>query len=333
MAKVPVLCYGLGPIGLGIAELLLSRSGVGVIGAIDIDPSKIGADLGELAGGRRVGVSVTSEVPDAPAGGVAIHATGSRLVEVAPQLESLLAKGWNVVSTCEQLVHPYSVDLATSSRLDKVARSQERTVLGSGINPGFLMDVLALTLTGVCTSVRAVRVSRVVDTNARRIPLQSKAGVGLTREEFEARAKVAGIGHVGLRQSASLIAARLNWRVDEYEEVIEPVIAHAPVETGLGVIAAGAVIGQRQTVTVTSAGREVVRYSLEMSAGSAAGDAIDIEGTPAVHQRIEGGVNGDTGTVAVIANLVPVVAAALPGLLTMADIMQLAAMVDGDGVG
>ncbi|TDE08460.1 dihydrodipicolinate reductase [Jiangella asiatica] len=324
---IPVLGYGLGPIGLGVAALLAGRDGVTLVGAVDIDPDKIGTDLGLLHGGGKNGVRVTSEVPAAPPGGVAVHATGSGLVDVAPQLEELLDRGWNVVSTCEQLVHPWSVDAQVALRLDALAHDRERSVLGSGINPGYLMDTLVLMLTGACTAVRGVHVTRVVDTNARRIPLQVKAGVGLTREEFVRRARHGRLGHVGLRQSAHVVADRLGWRLDGYEERIEPVVAGEPTATGLGVIAPGDVIGQRQRVVATSGGRDVIQYDLEMSAGAEATDVIEIDGEPAVHQRIVGGVNGDVGTVAVIGNLVPVVADARPGLLTMADVVRMAAAV------
>jgi 2,4-diaminopentanoate dehydrogenase len=322
---IPVLCYGLGPIGLAIADVLCDRSGVMVTGAVDIDPAKVGADLGILLARHAPVVTVARDAGQAQTGGVAVHATGSSLVEVEPQLAGLLAGGWNVLSTCEQLVYPQAADPAVAARLHSAALRHGRTLLGAGINPGFLLDALVLVLTGACTVVRTVHVRRVVDTNARRIPLQRKAGVGLTPAEFLALAEAGRIGHVGLRQSALMVAGRLGWRVDDYTERIEPVIAETPVHTGLGLIAAGGVIGQRQQAAVTSNGREVLRYDLQMSAAASATDSIEIDGDPPLRQHISGGINGDIGTAAVIANLVPVVASARPGLLTMAEILPLAA--------
>jgi 4-hydroxy-tetrahydrodipicolinate reductase len=323
---VPVLCCGLGPIGLAIADVLAARPGVMLAAAVDIDPAKSGADLGDLLGIGLRNVAVVPEAGPAPPGAVAVHATGSLLEDVEPQLAGLLERGWNVVSTCEQLTYPHSVDAGAAQRLDETAHRLGRSLLGAGINPGFLLDALVLMLTGVCRTVRAVRVRRVVDTNARRIPLQRKAGVGMTPSEFEARANASQVGHVGLRQSALLVASRLGWPADDYDERIEPVIAATGTGTGLGRVLAGSVIGQRQRASLTSAGREVIRYDLQMSAGAAASDSIEIDGDPPVSQRIDGGVNGDAGTAAVIANLVPVVAVARPGLLTMADIVPLAAV-------
>jgi 2,4-diaminopentanoate dehydrogenase len=321
---VPVLCYGLGPIGLAIADVLCDRGAVTVTGAVDIDPAKTGADLGTLLARPTPIVTIAAEPGQAEPGAVAVHATGSQLADVEPQLAGLLADGWNVLSTCEQLVYPQATDPAIAERLHAAALRHGRTLLGSGINPGFLLDALVLVLTGACTIVRSVQVRRVVDTNARRIPLQLKAGVGLTPAEFSARAAAGRIGHVGLRQSALMVAGRLGWRVQDYTERIEPVIAPMPVQTGLGLIPAGSVIGQRQRAAVVSSGRDVLRYDLQMSAGAAATDSIEIDGDPPIRQHITGGINGDIGTAAVIANLVPVVAAARPGLLTMADILPLA---------
>ncbi len=326
---IPVLCYGLGPIGLAIAGLLCDRPGVTVTGAVDIDPGKAGADLGALLGRPTPIVTVARDAGPAPAGGVAVHATGSGLADVEPQLAALLEHGWNVLSTCEQLVYPHAADPAVAQRLQALALRHGRTLLGAGINPGFLLDALVLVLTGACAVVRSVQVRRVVDTNARRIPLQRKAGVGLTEAEFRARAEAGRIGHVGLRESALMVAGRLGWQVDEYTERIEPVIAETSVGTGLGNVPAGGVIGQRQRAAVLSGGRQVLRYDLQMSAAAPATDSIEIDGDPPLRQHISGGINGDIGTAAVIANLVPVVAAARPGLLTMAEILPLAAGATG----
>lgn len=320
---VPVLCYGLGPIGLRIAKVLADRPGVRITGAVDIDPGKVGADLGELLGRSPLDVTVAPEAQQAQTTGVVIHATGSRLTDVEPQLTDLLQRGWNVLSTCEQLVFPQSVDAMIARRLDDAARSHKLTLLGAGINPGFLLDTLVLVLSGACETVRHVHVRRVVDTNARRIPLQRKAGVGLTSAEFAELAKANGIGHVGLRQSALMVADRLGWHVADYQERLEPVIAETATDSGLGRMEPGTVIGQRQRASVISDGREVIVYDLQMSAGATATDRIDIDGDPPIRQHIDGGINGDTGTAAVIANLIPVVAAAGPGLRTMAEILPL----------
>ena len=239
-----------------------------------------------------------------------------------PQIREAVHAGWNVLSTCEQLAFPRAQD-ADVSALDAAARAAGVSVLGAGINPGFLMDSLVLVLSAACVEVDRISVTRVVDTNRRRVPLQLKAGVGLSVAEFERRATMHEVGHVGLRESAEMVCHSLSWSIDSYDETIEPVIARDDTHTGVGVVRAGDVIGQRQAVEVRMRGEVVLSYKLQMSAGAQDLDAIDIQGQPAIHQRIVGGVNGDLGTEAMIANLVPVVAAARPGVLTMADVVPI----------
>lgn len=321
-----VVLVGLGPIGLRLARRVLSRADLDVVGAADLNPALAGRDLGELAGSQPgTGVQVVSGIDALPAGpGVAILSTTSRLGSITPQVEALAGQGWNVLSTCEELSYPASVDEQLAQRIDDAARTAGISVLGAGINPGFLLDTLVLSLRYACATVEAVRVQRIVDTNARRKPLQAKAGVGLTKDEFERRARTGDVGHVGLRQSAYLLASGLGWHLTGYTETIEPVIADSDITTGLGIVEAGGVIGQHQHAVATAAGRPVIDYDLWMYAGSESTDRIVIEGEPTISQIVQGGVNGDIGTEAVVANLITEVAAAPPGLLTMARLTSLA---------
>lgn len=325
--STPVLCYGLGPIGLRIAERLSIRAGVEVIGAVDLRADEIGPALGRDVGQALVDIPVSPTIRSIPLhpGGVVVHATVSRLAAAVPQIREAVEAGWNVLSTCEELAFPSSED-AEVTALDAAATAAGVSVLGAGINPGFLMDSLVLVLTAACVAVDRISVTRVVDTNRRRVPLQLKAGVGSSVADFRRRAIMHELGHVGLRESAEMVCHSLNWSIDSYDETIEPVIATDDTNTGIGVVPAGDVIGQRQTVEVRMQGEVVLSYELQMSAGADDLDAIDIHGLPGIHQRIVGGINGDLGTEAIIANLVPVVAAARPGMLTMADVVPIRTM-------
>jgi 2,4-diaminopentanoate dehydrogenase len=183
--------YGIGPIGAEIARLLLTKTWVKLAAAVDIDPNKIGKDLGEVIGlGREVGVKVTADLPGKV--DVVCHSTGSRLREVAGQLRSLLEKGSHVVSTCEELSFP--LDGKIREELQHVARSGNVTLLGTGVNPGFVMDKLPLTVTSVCQEVKSVEIIRIQNASTRREPLQRKVGAGMTDSEF--RAAVASRGGV-----------------------------------------------------------------------------------------------------------------------------------------
>jgi 4-hydroxy-tetrahydrodipicolinate reductase len=324
---IDIVFYGLGPIGARIARRVLDRKDLRIAGAIDIDPVKANRDLGEVIGAPRTGLPVVNDlsllgIRDRSA--VAVHATSSSLPAVTPQVVALCERGLNVVSTCEQLAWPHDQpDLA--HQIESAARTAGVSVIASGINPGFLMDTLPLTLSAACVRVDHVLVRRVVDTDKRRIPLQQKAGVGMKVEDFRARAAAGTLGHVGLRQSALMLADGLGWTIDAHDERLEPVIAERDTDTGLGPVPAGGCLGQRQVAVASANGREVIRYEVQMSAGASTVDEIRIEGEPPIRQFVEGGINGDIGTEAVIVNLIPVISAARPGLLTMRDLYPLTA--------
>lgn len=323
-----VVSLGLGPIGLAIANAVLQKEQLALVGAVDSNEALAGRPLSETAPTAGddliVDASLDALLARAPGKGVVIQATASRVEAIFPQLETILAHGWNVVSTSEELANPDLADPDLASRIDQLARRVGVTVLGAGINPGFLMDVLPLVLTGVCLDVESVAVRRIVDTNLRRVQLQEKVGVGLSQEEFEERAASGNLGHVGLRQSAHLIANKLGWKVERYTETLSPVLAEHDVESPIATIHKGEALGQHQVGSVWSSGRERVRLELEMYAGAAAEDRIEILGLPPIEQVIRGGVNGDLGTAAIISNLVTLVADANPGLLTIADILPVA---------
>ena len=81
MKTIKVVQYGLGPIGLGIVDVLLQRPWVQLVGAIDVDKSKVGRDVGELLDpSRRVGVTVgdrAREILKQTRPDIVTHATSS----------------------------------------------------------------------------------------------------------------------------------------------------------------------------------------------------------------------------------------------------------------
>jgi 2,4-diaminopentanoate dehydrogenase len=322
---VEVVAYGLGPIGQRIAARLSQRAGVRVIAGIDLSPDLIGGDLGELLGGEPDGIRVASDLNiEAPAGGVVVQATSSRLRSVTIDAIRLASSGWNVLSTCEEMVCPTIADPELVAALDAAARTNGVTIVGSGINPGFVMDTLVTVLSLASARVDAVDVLRMVDTNSRRGPLQEKSGVGMQPQRFRQLARDGLIGHVGLKQSAYLVMDQLGWTNISYTETLEPIVGEVATNTPRGQIPAGSVIGQRQTCLAQASEGKTLSYRLEMGAGLDPTDEIVLSGEPPLRMRIDGGVNGDLGTEAVVANLVPLVSRAPAGLLSMADLVPVA---------
>lgn len=322
-----VIQYGVGAIGIEVARVLAARPDVQLVAAIDRAPDMAGQDLGRLAGlDGDLGVTVTADAGAALAlpAELVVHSTGSYLEEVAPQLLAAVDAGKNVLSTCEELSYPWDRHPALSREIDVRAREAGVTVLGTGVNPGFVMDTLALAISAVCQSLSRLEVTRVVDVSTRRIQLQRKVGLGITPEEFEERKATGRFGHVGLMESARLVAHALAWSLDDWREVLEPVLCTAPRQAGEVRLEKGQVAGIHQVVSAHRNGREVLRLELEMSAGAARPrDEVVIEGRPPVRMVIEGGVQGDLATAAVVANAIPAVVAAPAGLLTMADLPLL----------
>ena len=322
-----VIQYGVGAIGAEVTRVLASRPDVQVVAAIDSATDKTDHDLGRLAGlGRDLGITVTADAKAALAlpADVVMHTTGSYLEEVAPQLLAAVDAGKNVLSTCEELSYPWDRHPTLSRQIDARASEARVTVLGTGVNPGFVMDTLALALSAVCQSLSRMEIRRVVDVSRRRIQLQRKVGAGITPEEFEKRRATGHFGHVGLMESARLVAHALAWPVDDWQEMLEPVLYDSPRQAGEIRLDKGQVAGIHQVVSARCNGREVLRLELEMSAGAAQPrDEVLIEGQPPVHMVIEGGVQGDLATAAIVANAIPAVVAARPGLLTMADLPLL----------
>jgi hypothetical protein len=322
---IRVIQYGLGPIGIETARVVLKRSGLKLVGAVDIDPEKAGRDVGEVLGlGEKLGVSVSRSLGRALArtkADIMLHTTTSFLRRVFPELQKGIEAGLSIVSSSEELLLPSLRNSKLADRLDKLAKEHKVTVLGTGVNPGFVMDSLVLMMTAVCTEVRKIRVERVVDAGTRRLPLQRKVGAGITLEEFRERADSGAFGHIGLLESLALVAQGLGWKFDETRESLEPVVAERDCQTKYLKVKAGQVAGINHIVRGIIKGDEVLTLHLRMYVGAEnPHDSISITGAPPVNLIIDHGIMGDTATVAMLVNAIPKVIAARPGLVTMRDL-------------
>lgn len=317
--RLRVGVMGLGPIGREVCRVVAGRPWAELAAGLDIDPDLAGRDLGEVAElPEALGVAVAPST-EAELDAV-VHATVSDLRRAVLQVSPFLRRGVTVVSTCEELAFPLEAEVA--EELDGAARAGGATLLGTGINPGFLLDALPATLTVACQEVSRIEAVRVVDAALRRRPLQEKVGAGLERSVWERRRDAGEIRHVGLPESARLLARAVGWEdVRVGPETIEPVVAEEEVETEFLRVARGRVAGVRQVVSGTRDGREVLRLELAMYVGARdPRDAVAVAGVPSFEMEIPGGVHGDRATAAVVANMLPRTVAAPPGLVTMAEL-------------
>lgn len=331
MKTIKVVQYGLGPIGLGIVDVLLTRPWVQLVGAIDIDKNKVGKDVGQfLENPTKIGVTISDKAGDvlrSAAPDIVTHATSSYMEAIHPQIIEVVEHGASVVSTAEELSYPFVKHPELAKKLDERAKEKKVVVLGTGVNPGFLLDTLAVALSGVCQKVNSIRAERVVDASRRRLPLQKKIGAGLSQIEFERKVAEGTIKHVGLPESVGLIALAMGWKVGEIQERITPVIAETAVESDFIKVPAGAVAGVRQVAKGILAGQELVVLDLRMYLGAQnPHDSILIDGVPPVDMTIRGGVQGDRATPAIIVNTLPKIARLEPGLRTMLDVPPISAI-------
>lgn len=319
--RLTAVQYGVGPIGARLVETA-ADCGFEFVGAIDIDPEKVGMDLGTVVGIDELGVTITDDPEEALAEepDIVFHSTVSSVEAAKPQLVTAMEAGANVVSTSEELAYPWWGHPDVANELDEVARENGVTCLGAGINPGFAMDTMPAVLSTPMDSVESVAVTRVQNAAERRQPLQAKVGAGLEVEEFESEI-VTGGGHVGSPESVAMIADALGWELTEITESIEPVVAEEPVSSDSIEVDTGQVAGIHQVAHGYVGQEAVISLDLQMYIGAdPTYDEVDFEGSPPVTFRVENGYHGDVSTTAVVRNVAARVHEAEPGLKSVIDL-------------
>lgn len=316
--------YGLGPIGAAVARQVASRKGFQIVGAVDIDHAKVGLDLGEVIGlGKKLRVRVTNDAAGAIKAGkpdVAVLCTSSSLKKVMPQIETVLQKKVAIVSTTEELSYPVGKNRALAKKIDALAKKAKVAVVGTGVNPGFAMDALPITLTGISERVDSIRIDRVQDARSRRLPFQQKIGSGLNKEQFAQKVKDGSVRHVGLAESVTMIADAMGWKLDKVTDEIQPKIAEKAVESDLIAVDPGYVCGIIQDGIGYVKGKPVITLHMEAYLGAPESfDAVTVEGNPRITQKIAGGLHGDIATASITVNSIPKILRVTPGLRTMAD--------------
>ena len=315
-APLPVIVQGLGPIGRRIAEAAAQDPFLELVGAVEINPEMVGEPLASFVDGVHPEIIVRQSLAQARVdalaeGGILLHCTGSYLEQVGPQIEEALRQDLHVVSTCEELAFAQMRHPEIAAGLDLLARRAERTVVGAGVNPGFLMDALPASLSSISHSIRSVRVERVQNPRRRRVPFQQKVGLDFTPREWEARRDAGGFGHVGLEESARLLAYALGWKLIDWRHEMVP-IQPAPD---------GPVQGTLETLRGATYDGHVVELHFEANGATPEEyDQIEVDGTPPLKLRFEGGVFGDDATVASVLRAARVIPHTRRGLATVLDL-------------
>ena len=328
--RIRLIQYGLGAMGSLMVRLAANREGLEHVGAVSASGRHSGLDLGEVCGlGKRLGVTITPSLEQALQGTTAdvmLHATVSTMAEVMPEIRPGIQAGLNVISLAEELSYPWERSPDQSSQLDRAARDRGVTVLGTGVNPGFMMDLLPLNLSGICASVKAIRVRRVTDFSVYGQSVMEHIGANLTPGEFEDGLRNGRVvTHVGLPESIQMVAKGLGWKLGQLTEERHPLVSPSRRLAEGITVEPGRVCGFRQKAwgqaKTNTIELEIFGIILPDPSedGVTPGTWVEIEGDPGMSVAITGGISNEGGlaTAAHAVNAIPLVVDANPGLLTV----------------
>ena len=327
---IRVIVLGTGQMGTGIARIIDQKKGLELVGAYARRKERSGMDLAQALGlDNKPGIAVETDLQALIAKScpeLVIQATCSTLKDAEAEISFFLENAVNVISIAEEMTYPAAASPGTAKSLHDLAVRHEVSLLGTGINPGYVLDFLVLALTGVCSNVSAINAKRINDLSPYGPTVLNTQGVGLTRQEFEAGVADGSVtGHHGFSQSIQMIAARLGWKIDRIEETKEPIISSVRRETPLVTIEPGQAAGCNHTAVAYIDGSPVITFTHPQQVcpemeGLETRDAIEIFGSPGVRFSGSPEIPGGEGTAALAVNMIPHVLNAAPGLYSMADL-------------
>lgn len=336
MNKIRIVQWGLGNMGKGMVEMLLTKEGVEVVGVVEKRASET-ADLGAFLGKETMGIPVMNDpeaLLDRVKPDLCILAIHSFVRGVVEEIRLLTRKKIQVVTIAEEMAYPFVTEPELSREIDAMAKEAGVTVLGTGVNPGFVLDTLILQLSLGVRRVDHIYARRVNDLSPFGRTVMEEQGVGLSREAFLKGVEDGSVyGHVGFLQSIPMIARTMGLTYDEIVQAREPIMTTVDRQTQDVFVKAGMVAGCNHTAVALKDGKPVitlehpqqVRPDLEQIE---TGDYIEIHGDPDLSMVIKPEVPGGIGTIAAAVNVIPHVLNARSGLLTMADLPVTHAIMD-----
>ncbi|HHT86741.1 MAG TPA: NADP-binding protein [Clostridiales bacterium] len=328
--NVRVSIWGFGAMGSGIAKVLLEKKGVDIVGVCDVHPEKVGKSIFEILGVERKGrtdIKVTKDIHEALGNShICIIATNSFTKDVFEKLKLVAEHKINIICTAEEMAYPQAQEPELAKKIDEFAKANGISILGTGINPGLMMDLLAVCLTGCMTDVESVLCRRVNSLSPFGPAVMEEQGIGISVEEFEKRKKDGTLaGHVGFAESVNMIADALGWKLEKFEQQMAPIVTNVDRKSPYGFAKAGTLAGINMTAQGYVDGEMKIdmyhpqQIEPEME-GTKTGDYIVLKGTPNVNMAIQPEVDGGIGTIAMCVNMIPHVINAKPGLRTMLDL-------------
>ncbi|MBV7271544.1 NADP-binding protein [Clostridium sp. PL3] len=330
--NVKVAIWGFGAMGSGMVKMLLKKKGVDIVSVCDMAPHRVGKSIYEvleIEKGSRPEVIIKPEIDEVLTEGccdVCLVVTDTFTKKVFPKIKTVLEKKINVITTAEEMAYPQAQNPELAAELDKIAKENGVSILGTGINPGLIMDLLVVCLTGCMMDVEHVEAKRVNSLSPFGPAVMEEQGVGATVEEFEKGVKDGTLaGHVGFAESVRMIGDAIGWKVEKFEQQMKPIVTSIDRKSPYGFSKAGDVAGVNMTgqgwvdgeVKIDMIHPQQIEPEME---GTETGDYITIKGTPDIHMANKPEVEGGIGTIAMCVNMIPHVINADPGLKTMIDL-------------
>jgi hypothetical protein len=335
--KIKVAVLGTGQMGSGMIKLLLEKEGVDLVGVYGRRAERAGTDVGDAIGlGRAIGVPLSGDLPkllEETRPHIALQATCSKVVDAVEEIMVILNHGANVVSIAEEMSYPAYGSPGAAEEIHALALEKGLTVVGTGINPGFVLDLLVIALTGVCFRVDSVTARRVNDLSPYGPSVLTTQGVGITPEAFQKGVEEGSVvGHFGFNESISMIAEALGWKIDRIEQTRKPIVSRVKRETPFVKIEPGLTAGCTHTATAYMGDRPVIHLIHPQQVhpqleNVETGDYIEIKGEPDVNFSSGPEIPGGIGTIALAVNMMPQVINGAPGLKTMAELPVPAAIM------
>lgn len=328
--NVRVIIWGLGAMGGGMAKMLLKKKGVDIVGVFN-RRSNLGENMYDVLGveqGDRPDL-IIQKIEDGLKPGMAdvcLLGTDSHTRGAFDKIKLLCENKINVISTAEEMAYPQAQEPELAAEIDRLAKENGVTVLGTGINPGLIMDLLVLIFTGCMESVEHVLSRRVNSLSPFGKTVMEEQGIGLTVEEFNNKKAQGNLsGHVGFPESIQMIADGIGWKVDRVEQQMEPIVTEVDRKSPYGFAKAGDVAGVAMTAQGYVNGEKLIEMEHPQQiepemAGVTTGDYVIIKGTPPINALNSPEVDGGIGTIAMCVNMIPQVINASPGLKTMLDL-------------
>lgn len=334
-----VVQWSSGNVGRHAVAAVQSRPGMKLVGMFVYGEDKEGRDAGELAGIGPIGVKATRDVDRILKlkADVVIHSPLPSLVygeDPDADIDTfcrLLASGKNVITTVGYL-HPKVHGPGLVRRLQAACRKGNSSFHSTGLNPGWMGDLLPLTMSALSHRIDAVDVVEI--SNFQHYPspeiMFDMMGFGKTPARFRKDASRYQHWLTSLfRESVQLVADGLGIRLDDIKAKSTRVLAEQDLDTAAGTVQRGTVAGQHWEWAGMVGRRKVIRHeTVWRMHESVAPDwprgnhHVVIRGEPNMRidmrpDWIDGGL---LSTAMHAVNAIPYVCAAEPGIRTLLDL-------------